>query len=1321
MNQPSGVLTIPSSINGKPVTAIHSWAFDGSTGLTGLNLPSSLTEIGDFAFYSCTALQSVTVPAGVTSLGISAFDNCTLLQSVSLPSSLRSIARHAFYRCTKLASIIIPAGVTTIGEHAFDYCLDLASVSLPSTLISLGPYAFYDCRSLTAVTVPGVASVGDHAFASCDSLGNVTLGSGVTSIGNRAFYDCGLLKSVTFPASLRTIGEYAFYDCAALEQANIADGVTSIGRHAFANCSALSSVRLPPTMTSLGEYAFYRCRSLTEVAVPAVGGIGDYTFAYCDALARVTFASGIGSIGEYAFYDCPSLTAISIPSSVTVVGKYAFSNCTGLVSAAIAPGITRIAEGLFQQCSSLTTANIPSGVTSIGSYAFQGCSLLAAISMPSSVTSIGSQSFQDCSALSTVVISPSLTSIPPYAFDDCSNLTAIVIPSGVTTIGEWAFSGCTGATQLSIPSTVLSIGQYAFSYCRSLPGIEIPDSVTSIGQYAFYDCSSATFLRLPAALSGVPNYAFASCSSLTSVVFPASLLSIGERAFSNADSLVSLSLPFSLISIAAYAFNDCDRLQSIAFPSSVASIGNNAFYSCGLLERAEFAGNAPSLGSSAFAYSAKNFTIYYLPGAKDFTSPTWQGYATAAAVPTVFATGSLSLFSTTAGTASAAQSFTVSGSNLAGNVAITAPAGFEVSTGGGYGSNASLVPASGTLAATTVSVRVSASAQAGSPSGNMVVSSQGATSRNIPVSGTVAVPRVLDVTGSLSLFSTTVGTASAAQSFTVSGSNLAANVTITAPAGFEVSVGGAYGSSASLVPASGTLAATTVSVRVSASAQVGSPSGNVVISSQGTTSRNVATSATVASRPPPAIAITGTLLPFNSATGTPSAAQSFTVSGSNLAGNVTITAPAGFEVSAGGAYGSSASLVPASGTLAATAVSVRVSASAQVGSPSGKMSLSSAGATTRFIDLTATVQSSIPPAGIFVGNFSMQTTVAGSPQQAIDALGQISLNNAGTAFTLSSVLEGGVVRTKGSFDRAGLAQVVFTAPRSKLVRRLNLSYKPGDPHLTAAIKSLTGEILASFYCFPAAYHSISKPFTLAGLSVNSLVFSRQESSLPSPFGHGFATIKMGRDGSMALNGFLADNTKFTGSARLIETAPGAAAQAHLSVPLPPVRGLLWGVLQSELDTETQDLRVFSDAEAPLLWARPPSARAKLFPEGFLVPSDLRGRLWKGSRRVNVLTLDTSTASFSLSIGGNSYKLQGLWSPLNKPSWDGGLPRGSLWTLDPATGAIAGKIPQKAGGAAVSFRALLVSPGVEDGDGETLLHGGGYSIGGEGTLGVEISR
>ncbi|MEY3084948.1 MAG: hypothetical protein RL037_1128, partial [Bacteroidota bacterium] len=105
--------------------------------------------------------------------------------------------------------------------------------------------------------------------------------------------------------------------------------------------------------------------------------------------------------------------------------------------------------------------------------------------------------------------------------------------------------------------------------------------------------------------------------------------------------------------------------------------------------------------------------------------------------------------------------------------------------------------------------------------------------------------------GTLSAVSTTYGTASASPtSFSVSASSLTADLTLTAPSGFEISSGSSYATSLTISPnACGAIAATTIDVRLAASTAVGTYSGNIALSSTGATTVNVATvSSTVSTK-----------------------------------------------------------------------------------------------------------------------------------------------------------------------------------------------------------------------------------------------------------------------------------------------------------------------------------------------------------------------------------------------------------------------------------------------------------------------------------------
>ncbi|HOM80122.1 MAG TPA: hypothetical protein PLZ47_08595, partial [Candidatus Cloacimonas acidaminovorans] len=192
-----------------------------------------------------------------------------------------------------------------------------------------------------------------------------------------------------------------------------------------------------------------------------------------------------------------------------------------------------------------------------------------------------------------------------------------------------------------------------------------------------------------------------------------------------------------------------------------------------------------SAGSSlylAWNYSVTNgSTTSYAQGLGiDDVSITAGGAPT----PVIVVNGNLTSFSTYTGTPSTAQSYTLSGQNLTGNITVAAPTGFALSTDGTtYTGNLSLPSTFNG----SVYVRLTG-ATAGTFSGNIVHSSTGATNVNLAVEGTVTNPTpTINITANLSTFSTQLGTPSAAQSYTVTGLFLTAGISVTAPEGFALS------------------------------------------------------------------------------------------------------------------------------------------------------------------------------------------------------------------------------------------------------------------------------------------------------------------------------------------------------------------------------------------------------------------------------------------------------------------------------------------------------------------------------------------------------
>jgi len=184
----------------------------------------------------------------------------------------------------------------------------------------------------------------------------------------------------------------------------------------------------------------------------------------------------------------------------------------------------------------------------------------------------------------------------------------------------------------------------------------------------------------------------------------------------------------------------------------------------------------------------------------------------------------------------------------------TGPASFDVrssvdnyaSSLGTISSSASIaytsltLPASGYNGLSSITFRFIGSATAAG--GGSTGSSGTGGPANFYVGGSVGASTITGA-ATASAFTTTYGTASTAQTFSVSGANLIANLTATAPAGFEVSSDGTtYGATATFTQSGGT-ASGSLRIRLAATATVSGSynSQNVVLSSTGASSVNITT------------------------------------------------------------------------------------------------------------------------------------------------------------------------------------------------------------------------------------------------------------------------------------------------------------------------------------------------------------------------------------------------------------------------------------------------------------------------------------------------
>ncbi|MDE6029899.1 MAG: leucine-rich repeat domain-containing protein [Clostridiales bacterium] len=514
---------VPTSL--KKVTvksgAVFGSAFMNCDGLTEINFPTDITEIGGYAFYNCAALAQLVVPSGVTEIGEYALYGLTSVAYNEYQNGLYlgSIENNYMVLCgvkdKTAATFTINSGTRILCEEAISGMTAITSFSgIPSGVKRLPEKAMYNCSELTDVTIPDtVEYIACGAISYCGKLTNISLpylGDSLKTDEDDYRYPLGYIFGIDkYPSvSNSPKQEYCsvngnthsdfYFIPKSLRSVTVNGGVISHG--AFMNCSFLTDVTLPPSITAIGDKAFYECSGISSIDFPSnVQTLGSYAFYGCTSLETVNVNDSLKKIGDSAFYECELLTEISLPNTVDSIGSFAFYHCKSLNHFDMPTSVAVLSSGMFQGCTSLETVTLGNVANVIGSGAFRDCiKLISSISIPSGVTEIGEMAFYNCMSLSSLTFNGSvLKVIGQNAFMGCKGIETVILPSSVETIGNSAFSGCAGINTLTFGSNIKYIGSGAFSGCGLITTLTIPDSVTEIGSAAFRGCDGLQTLTLP--------------------------------------------------------------------------------------------------------------------------------------------------------------------------------------------------------------------------------------------------------------------------------------------------------------------------------------------------------------------------------------------------------------------------------------------------------------------------------------------------------------------------------------------------------------------------------------------------------------------------------------------------------------------------------------------------------------------------------------------------------------------------------------------------------------------------------------------------------
>lgn len=665
-------VTIPSEINGMPVTSIGDCCFsmydsdkphpnaENNSKITKITVPSSVKTIyyGTFAFME--NLSEVVLNEGLETIKSLAFAYCPKLCELNLPDSLvtfnftavnntpitelifgtnlKSVDIKTFEN-SYLKRIVFNADVITIKNIDLDpdkgvldeiVCNGQLELDTYFNITNKGTVGKIVCSSDTPwgtiidmIWEDMIAYFNDPEGIIVFSKDEILLNNEHEANGFRYFLN---------DKSEAIISRYTGGESVVVVPESL-DGypVTQIGSYAFSAFvvpeTLITSINLPETIESITKHAFERNENLTQINIPSkVTTIPFDCFRGCYALEYIEIPDTVNKIEGGAFRYCEGLKSISLPESITEISEETFTICESLESIDM-PGVRKIGDEAFSHCYKLVITELPDCLTEIGDWAFANCTF-EYLDL-TNVTHIGEYAFYFCRSLKEVILNDNIEKLESGVFFSCRKLEKIVLPSNLVHISKDCFCD-TGFKSITFNEGLKTIDRRAFDSCEKLSEVVFPESLEYIWNIAFSDCDSLESITIPVNLKVLGFESFAGCDKLTTIYFNAVDCRVCDENKYNDKGYIprnwATASPFNRTNITNIIFGNTitsinsdsgtngtfeghNTLELIAIPDSIEEIGDAAFKDCTNLETAVISDSVTEIADDAFD-GCNKLTIY---------------------------------------------------------------------------------------------------------------------------------------------------------------------------------------------------------------------------------------------------------------------------------------------------------------------------------------------------------------------------------------------------------------------------------------------------------------------------------------------------------------------------------------------------------------------------------------------------------------------------------------------------------------------------------------------------------------------------------------
>ena len=258
---------------------------------TSVTVKEGTKSIADYAFSDCEGLTSINIPASVTEVGTGCiFAFCPNLASITVT------AGNEKYDSRNNCNAIVETGTNTV-------IAGCKNTTFPGTVKAIDSYAFFENTSLTSIVIPNnIEKIGDHSFM-FSSLEAIIIGNGLRDIGGYALLACNNLKSI------EVVSSNPYFDSRGGCNAIIETATNTL-------LEGCMSTVIPNTIKAIEMWAFRRRYHVTRIDIPnSVEKIGRGAFWDMKDLVEVIIGSGVTEI-EYTpghvgtFKDCENISTI---------------------------------------------------------------------------------------------------------------------------------------------------------------------------------------------------------------------------------------------------------------------------------------------------------------------------------------------------------------------------------------------------------------------------------------------------------------------------------------------------------------------------------------------------------------------------------------------------------------------------------------------------------------------------------------------------------------------------------------------------------------------------------------------------------------------------------------------------------------------------------------------------------------------------------------------------------------------------------------------------------------------------------------------------